>query len=104
MIAIQPRSAKHLVLSRLSGAAQSTPAVLSRVQSQQLAAVQTVVMSEALLIRHLKALRSAGYVACPEDGLWRLTDLGETALDGLGIWRPRRTGRVEIVPLVRAAS
>ena len=96
MIAIQPRSAKHLVLSRLSDEPQTTASVLSRVQAQQVAALQAVSMSEELLLRHLRVLMAAGYADSLEDDHWRLTDLGEIALEGLGIWRARRAGAVDV--------
>ncbi|WP_278911597.1 hypothetical protein [Deinococcus wulumuqiensis] len=98
MIAVLPSSAKHLVLSRLSDEPQTTASILARVQERQLATLQPVLMPEALLTRHLKTLAEKELTEY-ESGHWRLTPLGELVLIGLGPWRPRRTGRVQVPAL-----
>ncbi|WP_339098272.1 hypothetical protein WDJ50_18540 (plasmid) [Deinococcus sp. VB142] len=89
MIAVHPRTAKHLVLSRLAAAPAPLSVLLQRVRARQEAAGAPVKMSAELLRRHLKTLAKHGYAKEAEDDAFSLTPLGELTLIGLGEWQPR---------------
>lgn len=89
MIAVQPRSAKHLVLSRLAVAPASLTTLLKRVHTRQEAAGAPVKMGTDLLRRHLRTLVEHDYAEEDAEDTYALTPLGELTLIGLGQWQPR---------------